>query len=105
MKRNGRIERQKRTSRQHERLQALAEIFRINSALVISPFSIKSFASASVCARFEMRSSYEIAMRLPNKLIYSHLTSRLITSRYFLTPRSPDSTRASFPSNGTGQQQ
>jgi hypothetical protein len=48
---NGRIERQERTSREHERLEALAEIFRINSALVISPFSIKSFARASVCVR------------------------------------------------------
>src|SRR5262245_51666097 len=48
---------QKRPSRQHERLQARAEIFCINSSRVISPFSINSFASASVCARLETSSS------------------------------------------------
>ena len=34
-----------------------SEIFCMNAARVISPFSIRSFASASVCARLDTRSS------------------------------------------------
>src|SRR5262249_33326836 len=41
-----------------------AEIFCINSSRVISPFSIKSFASASVCARLETRSSQAFYLAL-----------------------------------------
>src|SRR5215813_5254769 len=37
--------------RQHEPLQARPEIFCINSSRVISPFSITSFASASVLSK------------------------------------------------------
>src|SRR5215813_3654847 len=66
---NGRIERQKRASRQHECLQTPSEIFCINSCRVISPFSINSFASASVCARLDTTSSSNVTGLLSGSAI------------------------------------
>ena len=58
-----------------------SEIFCINSSRVISPFSIKSFASASVCARLETRSSSIVTGLLSGSaIVLPHLIT--LSARY-----------------------